>query len=282
MATSKFADLLNQRNGVRTQTEMERDRQNVSSAFRQTAQSSPRYDTTALRNTYSPQLGAGVATYAPAKQTRQTYSRGASNNNAPYVARLNSLYDQIVNRKPFRFDLANDPLYRQAAEQYTLAGRQAMADTMGRAAAQTGGYGNSFAQAAGDQQYQQYLTQLNAMTPEIWDRQYQAYMDQGDRLLQQYEMAASHPAYLQALRGSVGTGYTPPAGAGDAVAEQGDSLGSTDAPDTQPNTAEWNAYLRAVEAAMAVQAATQQAMNPMGLHNTWSIADLERRIRESQ
>lgn len=194
MATSKFADLLNQRNGVRTQTEIERDRQNVSSAFRQTAQSSPRYDPTALRNTYSPQLGAGIATYAPAKQTRQAYSTGASNNNAPYVAQLNSLYDQIVNRKPFRFDLANDPLYRQAAEQYTLTGRQAMADTMGRAAALTGGYGNSFAQAAGNQQYQQYLTQLNAMTPEIWDRQYKAYLNQGDKLLQDYQLAQAHAA----------------------------------------------------------------------------------------
>ena len=127
---------------------------------------------------------------APVRATAGGGGGGAS----PYAAQLNALYDQIVNRKPFRFDLANDPLYRQAAEQYTLTGRQAMADTMGRAAALTGGYGNSFAQAAGNQQYQQYLTQLNAMTPEIWDRQYQAYLNQGDKLLQDYKLAQAHAA----------------------------------------------------------------------------------------
>lgn len=137
-------------------------------------------------------LRSGAADGAQTARPDTAVSGGGGT--SPYAAQLNSLYEQIINRKPFRFDLANDPLYRQAADQNTLLGRQAMTDTMGRAAAMTGGYGNSYAQAVGNQAYQQYLAQLNAMTPEVWDRQYQAYLDQGDRLLQDYQLAQAHAA----------------------------------------------------------------------------------------
>lgn len=118
---------------------------------------------------------------------------------SPYIAQLNSLYDQIVNRKPFQYDLNGDLLYKQMADQYTQLGQQAMRDTMGQAAALTGGYGNSYANQVGNQAYQQYLTALNQQIPDLYDRAYNAYQDDTDWLLQQYQMAAAHPGYLEAL-----------------------------------------------------------------------------------
>ena len=53
---------------------------------------------------------------------------------------LTSLYDQIRNRKKFSYDMGTDPLYQQYREQYQRLGRLAMQDTMGQAAALTGGY----------------------------------------------------------------------------------------------------------------------------------------------
>lgn len=126
----------------------------------------------------------------------QNKSGGSS---SPYVAQLNALYDQVMNRKPFQYDLNGDLLYRQMADQYTQLGQQAMRDTMGQAAALTGGYGNSYAQQVGNQTYQQYLTALNQQVPELYDRAYNAYQDETNRLLQQYELAAAHPGYLAAL-----------------------------------------------------------------------------------
>lgn len=127
----------------------------------------------------------------------QSYTVNAGNQ--PYIQQLNSLYEQIMNRKPFQYDLNGDLLYRQMADQYTQLGRQASADAMGQAAALTGGYGNSYATQVGNQANQQYLTMLNQNIPELWDRAYQAYLNEGDQLLQQYELAAAHPGYVQTL-----------------------------------------------------------------------------------
>lgn len=131
---------------------------------------------------------------------------GGGNANTPYIEQLNSLYDQIMNRKPFQYDLNGDLLYRQMADQYTQLGQQAMRDTMGQAAALTGGYGNSFAQQVGNQAYQQYLTYLNEQIPGLYDRAYNVWQNEGDRLLERYQLAASHPGYLAALQPSSGGG----------------------------------------------------------------------------
>lgn len=150
----------------------------------------------------------------PAAQDKKPSGGGGSTytvnaGNQPYVDQLNSLYDQIVNRKPFQYDLNGDLLYRQMADRYTQLGQQAMRDTMGQAAALTGGYGNSYANQVGNQAYQQYMTALNDNVPQLWDRAYQAYMNEGDQLMQKYELTAAHPGYVEAISPRTYT-VTPP------------------------------------------------------------------------
>lgn len=50
-----------------------------------------------------------------------------------YEAQIQDLYDQIVNRDKFKYDLNTDMLYQQYAQQYANGGRMAMQDTMGQA-----------------------------------------------------------------------------------------------------------------------------------------------------
>ena len=52
-----------------------------------------------------------------------------------WEGQLQELYDRIAERGDFSYDLGRDPMYRQAREQYQTAGRLAMQDTMGQAAA---------------------------------------------------------------------------------------------------------------------------------------------------
>ena len=85
-----------------------------------------------------------------------------------WEGQLQDTIAQILNRQPFSYDLNGDMLYQQYADQYRTQGKLAMMDTMGQAAAMTGGYGNSFAQAAGQQAYQNYLQQLNDVVPELY------------------------------------------------------------------------------------------------------------------
>ena len=124
---------------------------------------------------------------------------GGGDGNAAYRAQLTSLYDQLMGYPSFQYDLTGDMLYRQMADQYTQLGRQASADAQGQAAALTGGYGNSYGAQVGTQAYQQYLTALNQQIPELYDRAYNTWAGEYDRLLQQYQLAAAHPEYMRAL-----------------------------------------------------------------------------------
>lgn len=120
---------------------------------------------------------------------RQTDAGAGGAAKDPYAAQADALYQQLLNRGPFKYDLQGDMLYRQYADQYSQLGRQAMMDTMGTAAGLTGGYGNSWAGTVGNQAYQGYLGQLNAMIPDFYDRAYQRWQDEGNNLLDQYQLA---------------------------------------------------------------------------------------------
>lgn len=115
------------------------------------------------------------------EQTRPEYQDS-------YSQQLQDLYDKIMGREKFQYDAANDPLYQQYRQMYVQQGRQAMADTMGQAAGLTGGYGSTYSQAAGQQQYDAYLQKLNEAVPELYAQARQAYNDEGDRMLQQYQL----------------------------------------------------------------------------------------------
>lgn len=105
---------------------------------------------------------------------------------SPWQAQLNETMDKILNREKFSYDLNGDALYNQYKDQYMTQGKMAMMDTMGQAAAMTGGYGNSYAQGVGQQAYQGYLQQLNDRIPELYQLALSKYQMEGDELLNQY------------------------------------------------------------------------------------------------
>lgn len=104
-----------------------------------------------------------------------------------YDEQITELYNKIVSREPFKYDPMSDGLYGQYREQYTQMGRMAMRDSMGKAAALTGGYGNSYAQKVGQQEYDEYLQKLGEVMPELYAAAYQRYKDQGEALESQYQ-----------------------------------------------------------------------------------------------
>lgn len=111
-----------------------------------------------------------------------------------YDDEINSLFDKLLNRKGFSYNAATDPLYQQYKELYTQQGKTAMQDTMGQAAALTGGYGSSYSQAVGQQQYDAYLQKLNEVVPELYGQAYEMYRNEGDDLRNQYQMYLNRDA----------------------------------------------------------------------------------------
>lgn len=105
-----------------------------------------------------------------------------------WQGQLNDTINKILNREQFSYDLNSDALYQQYKDQYMQQGQLAMMDTMGQAAAMTGGYGNSYAQSVGQQTYQGYLQQLNDVVPELYQMALNQYNQQGQDLINQYAL----------------------------------------------------------------------------------------------
>ena len=117
-------------------------------------------------------------------QKPQTY-------NSKYSAQLDSILQQVTNPEKFQYSFNGDELFKSYADLYTQKGKQASMDSMGQAAALTGGYGNSYAQQAGNQQYQQYLLGLYDKGMDLYDRAYQRYMGDQEQQREAYNMLAS-------------------------------------------------------------------------------------------
>ena len=105
-------------------------------------------------------------------------------------AELERLYAAITGHPAFSYDPASDPVYNSYAQSYQRRGRLAMRNTMGQAAALTGGYGSSYAQSVGQQQYDSYLQSLGEALPELYGMAWQRYNAEGDALKTAWELAS--------------------------------------------------------------------------------------------
>ena len=136
-----------------------------------------------------------ATTYAPSASVveAQKYLQAMQNNRpGEYVSRntdrLQELLDAITGRAPFEYDAMNDPMFNIYRDIYIQNGRRAMEDTMGQAAALTGGYGNSYAQSVGQQQYNQYMEDLNARVPELRQQAFEQYQAECENLQLNYDL----------------------------------------------------------------------------------------------
>lgn len=118
----------------------------------------------------------------------QQLSQKPGDYQSTWQGQLNDTINKILNREKFSYDLNSDALYQQYKDQYMQQGNLAMMDTIGQAAAMTGGYGNSYGQSVGQQTYQGYLQQLNDVVPELYQMALNQYNQEGQDLYNQYSL----------------------------------------------------------------------------------------------
>lgn len=135
-----------------------------------------------LEGGYTP----GSAVQQAQAYLNQVQSRRPGEYQSQWDGELTELYNRIANRKPFSYDIGTDPVYQQYREQYQRQGRLAMQDTMGQAAALTGGYGSTYGEQVGQQAYNAYLQKLNDIVPDLYNAAYNRYRDEGTDLYNQY------------------------------------------------------------------------------------------------
>lgn len=139
------------------------------------------------------------ANVANAQQLLQQGLAASGSYQSKWDEQLTGLLDQITNRKPFQYDVNADALYQMYKDQYVQQGRMAMQDTMGQAATMTGGYGNSYAQNAGQQAYQGYLQELTAKIPELAQVAQEQYNQEGQDLYNQYNLIGAERDRQQSI-----------------------------------------------------------------------------------
>ena len=93
-----------------------------------------------------------------------------------YDKEIQKMLDDIINRKDFSYDPNTDPLYSQYRKAYTREGQRATQDTLGAAAAASGGIPSSYATTAAAQAGNYYASQMTDKIPELYQLAYNKYL----------------------------------------------------------------------------------------------------------
>ena len=139
------------------------------------------------KSAYAGEIGAAQNRLNSVEASKPTAYKSPYNNN------INALINNMANRK-FTYDVNADALYNQYKKNYVNQGKMAMQNTIGQAAAMTGGYGNSYAAAVGNQAYQSYLDKLNDRIPELYQLAMDRYNTEGADIQNLYSMLANQEA----------------------------------------------------------------------------------------
>lgn len=129
--------------------------------------------------TYNNQYAGDIADLWEQQRDYGSYDYGeaAPVYNNRYDDTIQDLIQGILNREDFSYDPATDPLYQNYRKQYTREGQRATADTLGQAAAASGGIPSSYATTAAAQAGNYYAAQMTDKIPELYQLAYNQYLN---------------------------------------------------------------------------------------------------------
>lgn len=128
----------------------------------------------------------GEAVQSAQNALKEHTANGMPEYTSRFDAQIDDIVNQIMNREKFSYDVNEDALYQQFADIYKRNAELMAADTTGRAAKQTGGYGNSWASTVGASAFAGEMQKLNDKIPELWELAYNMYRNEGQDLNDKY------------------------------------------------------------------------------------------------
>lgn len=99
-----------------------------------------------------------------------------------YSDTLNNLADKYVNNE-FKFNANDSSEYQQYNDKYKREGATQQENVQGAYSANTGGYTNSYAQAAGQKEYNNFMDELQNKIPSLKNSAYQNWSSQQEETL---------------------------------------------------------------------------------------------------
>ena len=144
------------------------------------------------RNSYNGYTGGSSA-----QRTTST----ASSYTDPYADRLESALERLEVREPFSYNPEDDPTYQAYRTAYRREGDRAAKNSLGDAAALTGGQASTAAVVAASQARDTYNSKLGDVVPQLYEMAWQMYQGEQNSLLSEIETLAnlSASAYAQNL-----------------------------------------------------------------------------------
>lgn len=120
-------------------------------------------------------LGTGAS---PAKADTSWLDKlGESSYNYDQSGQISAKLDALLNRTPFSYDAASDPLYQQYRKQYTREADRSAEDVLGKTAVMTGGMPSTAAVAASQQASDYQMSQMTDKIPELQQLAYNMYQN---------------------------------------------------------------------------------------------------------
>ena len=95
--------------------------------------------------------------------------------NSEYMDQLNALARQLTSMN--YDDWTKGSQYQALADRYSASGRMSMQDVLGQVASRTGGLASSYATTAAQQQYNQYMAQLEEVARQLYSQERGDLMD---------------------------------------------------------------------------------------------------------
>ena len=129
-----------------------------------------------IRSTYGNYTGGsdGSKFYVDTPTPMSYYKEDYQN---PYQSQYDKALNAVMNQQGWSYDPENDMAYQAAKKQYLREADRATQNTMGQAAAMTGGIPSTAAVNAASQAGDYYRTQLSDQLGNYMDRSYQRYID---------------------------------------------------------------------------------------------------------
>lgn len=120
-------------------------------------------------------LGTGAS---PAKADTSWLDKlGENSYNYDQSGQISAKLDALLNRTPFSYDAASDPLYQQYRKQYTREADRSAEDVLGKTAVMTGGMPSTAAVAASQQASDYQMSQMTDKIPELQQLAYSMYQN---------------------------------------------------------------------------------------------------------
>lgn len=177
--------------GIKKQEQVAKNQQPVQAAHPYTALAGVSQNTANNLGNYQAGYQAGQQVNQAQNVWNQIQAQKPGQYQSKYSGMLDNIMAQINNPQEFKYEFNGDNLFKGYADLYNQYAKQGMMDAMGKAAALTGGYGNSYAQAVGQQQYQQNMLPLYDKGLELYDRAYQGYRDRQNDNYNRYNLLAA-------------------------------------------------------------------------------------------